>query len=104
MAEATKAIEGPGGKPLEGRKRLTPTAAYIKAFILYKTKRCRQCGRPLSAEESMEMGFGATCAKQVAARFVNAHPKYLGERAKKVWTEEEVRNLIKFAVDRPSQK
>jgi hypothetical protein len=103
MGEA-KAIEGPGGKPLEGRKRLTPTAAYIKAFYLYETSRCRQCGRTLRAERSQKIGFGPGCAQQVAAKYVSVHQKYLGEGAKKRWTEEEVRNLIKHAATVKEEK
>ena len=96
MAEIT----GPGGQPLEGRKRLTPTAAYIKAFILYETSRCRQCGRILTSEKSQRIGFGPGCALQVAAKYVHNHPKYLGDQAKKKWTQDEVKNLIRFATER----
>jgi len=83
--------------PGEKGKRLTPTAAYIKAFILYRTPKCRGCGRPLTSEKSIARGFGPGCGVHFGERWINAHPKHLEDRAKKLWTKEEVAALIKFA-------
>lgn len=105
MAEIAKAnITGPSGGPLEGRKRLTPSKAYIHVFHLYESPRCRNCGRALTAEASIARGFGLGCAVEFAGRYLDRHPAALGEGAKKKWTEDEVRNLIKHAAQVKAEK
>jgi predicted nucleic acid-binding Zn-ribbon protein len=83
---------------------LTPTKAYIKAFILYETKKCRECGRPLKSEKSIKRGFGPTCGAYYAEKWFDNHPTEIGERARKIWTPEEVENLVKFATTRKESK
>lgn len=85
------------GVQLVGQKSLVPDKAFIKAFILYKTEKCRNCGRPLRSDRSIAIGFGPTCAMDFAARWIKHKPAYLGERAKKNWSEDEVRSLVTFA-------
>jgi predicted nucleic acid-binding Zn-ribbon protein len=79
---------------------LTPTKAFIKAFILYESVKCRECGRTLTSEKSIKRGFGPGCGVYYAEKWLDTHPKELGDRAKKRWTPQEVEALVKFAHDR----
>lgn len=80
---------------LEGRKSLIPSKGFIRAFLLYRTPKCRNCGRPLRSEESIARGFGPSCAIDFATKYIKSHPTHLGEGAKKLWTKEEVIALKK---------
>jgi len=82
-------------KDKEGRRSMIPSPEFIRAFLLYETPRCRNCGRPLKAEKSRKIGFGPTCAMDFAARWIKREPAYMGERAKKIWSPEEVAALLK---------
>jgi hypothetical protein len=82
---------------LKGKKPLVPDKGYIKAFELFVTVKCRNCGRTLRSEESIKRGFGPTCGQEFGMRFLNARPTFLGERAKRTWTKEDISKLIKFA-------
>ena len=84
------------GVKLEGRKSLVPDSGYIKAFFLYETSVCRNCGRPLHSERSQKLGFGPTCAVDFAARYIKRNPVFLGVRAKKLWTEDQVKGLVAY--------
>ena len=72
---------------------LTPTKAYIKAFILYESVKCRECGRKLTSEKSIKRGFGPGCGVYFAEKYLDKHPKEIGEGAKKKWTKEEIAAL-----------
>jgi predicted nucleic acid-binding Zn-ribbon protein len=82
---------------------LTPTKAFIKAFILFETAKCRQCGRTLTSEKSIKRGFGPGCGVYFAEKYLDKHPKEIGEGAKKKWTKEEIDNLVKFASTRKEE-
>ena len=84
-------------KDKEGRRSLVPSAEFIRTFLLYESPKCRNCGRPLKSERSVKIGFGPTCAMDFAARWIRSTPGYLGERAKKIWTEDEIKKLIRYA-------
>ena len=86
-----------GEVKLVGQKPLTPDKAYIKAHILYKTSRCRNCGRVLRAPESQERGAGLTCAAYFGHRFLVRNKAFLGVRAKKTWSKKEIDKLITYA-------
>jgi len=77
-----------------------PDKQYIKDFLLYRTPKCRNCGRTLKNEDSIKKGFGSTCASYFAEKWLHGNPTDLGDRAKKRWTKDEVENLIKFAQSR----
>jgi len=62
-------------------------------FEKYRVKKCRHCGRRLTAEESIERGFGATCAIEFAKLWATKHPTYLGPRARRFWTKQEITKL-----------
>jgi len=91
-------------KDKEGRRSLVPSPEFIRAFLLYESPKCRNCGRPLKSERSIKIGFGPTCAMDFAARWIKYKPAYLGERAKKNWTPEEIKNLLKHALVRKGGK
>ncbi len=82
---------------LAGRKRLTPSKGYIKAFELFELKRCANCGRILTSEKSQKRGFGPTCGLAFADRFRRAHPDFVGDDARRRWTREEVNALLEKA-------
>jgi predicted nucleic acid-binding Zn-ribbon protein len=83
---------------------LVPPKGYIRAFELYQSVKCRECGRPLRSEKSIARGFGLTCGTYYAEKWLDTHPDELGEKAKKRWTQEEVDKLIKFALERNTKK
>jgi len=60
----------------------------------YRVPKCRNCGRVLRAAKSIEHGFGPTCGLEWADRWLKARPTYLGDRAKRLWTKEEIEKLI----------
>jgi len=63
-------------------------------FEKYRVPKCRNCGRPLKAASSIAHGFGPTCGQEWADRWLKARPTYLGERAKKLWTKEDIKKLM----------
>lgn len=58
--------------------------------------RCRNCGRVLRAPISIQNGFGLACGAQFGVLYIREHPAHLGERAKKVWTPEEIKRLTGY--------
>ena len=90
-------MSGQGGKGLPGYKPVVPDKGYIRAFELFATSKCRNCGRTLRADVSIKRGFGSTCAAEFAGRYLSDHPGTLGERARKLWTHEEVNALVDHA-------
>lgn len=76
---------------------LVPEKAVIKVFMLYESKKCRNCGRVLTHPTSIARGFGPSCAVLFAEKWLEKFPADLGERAKKRWTPEEIKGLIDFA-------
>lgn len=69
---------------LKGIKKAVPSAGYIRAFELYQKPRCRECGRPLRSEESINRGFGHTCGLTIANHFLGRNDTYFGDHAKEV--------------------
>lgn len=67
---------------------------------LEKPKKCRNCGRTLRSLESIQRGFGPHCAIAFADKWIHEHPKYLSPAARKLWTPEEVRTLVKTTMRR----
>ena len=63
----------------------------------YRPAKCRECGRPLKAKVSVARGFGPTCGAKWAEKWIKVRPKYLGEKAKKVWTKDEIKDLMEKA-------
>ena len=86
-----------GEVPLSGKKSLTPDKAYIKAHILYRTSRCRHCGRILRNEDSIARGAGLTCAAYFGHRFLVRNKTFLGVRAKGIWSKKEIDKLVTHA-------
>lgn len=86
-----------GSSQVKFHPGLVPEAAFIKAFILYETKKCRACGRPLKSDRSIKLGFGPTCGLYYAGKYFDQHPDELGDKAKKIWTKEEIDALVQFA-------
>jgi len=82
---------------LAGRKRLTPSKGFIKAFELFELSRCRGCGRVLINPKSQERGFGPTCGLKFADRWNKAHPAFVEPEVQKRWTREEVNALLQKA-------
>lgn len=64
----------------------------------YRPPKCRECGRGLKAPESIQRGFGATCALTVASKWLTEHPRYLAPMARKRWTAQEIRTLAKSTI------
>jgi len=95
MNNAIPTAEKPKDK--EGRRSLVPSPEFIRAFLLYESVRCRNCGRILRSKRSIKLGFGPTCAIDFAARWIKTEPIFLGEKAKKLWSKEEISNLVQFA-------
>ena len=95
--ELAQATENTGEVKLVGRKALTPDKAYIKAHILFQTARCRNCGRVLRSDASIARGAGLTCMAYFGHRFLVKHKAYMGERAKKKWSKQEIDKLVAFA-------
>lgn len=91
------AVTNPGEVKLVGKKPLTPDKAYIKAHILYQTSRCRNCGRVLRSDASIARGAGLTCMAYFGHRFLVRHKTYMGERAKKKWSKQDIEKLVAFA-------
>lgn len=82
---------------LAGRKRLTPSKGYIKAFELFELSRCRGCGRVLLNPKSQERGFGPTCGLHFGERWAKAHPRFVEPEVKQKWSREEVNELLRKA-------
>lgn len=77
---------------LKVRNQIRKAVEQENPFII----RCRNCGMALRSELSKKRGFGPTCAIEFADKWIHSHPKYLGERAKKVWSKEEIGALARF--------
>lgn len=56
--------------------------------------RCRNCGRRLFSKDSIKNGFGLACGAQFGIMYIKEHPLHLGDRAKKIWTKEEIDKLM----------
>ncbi len=88
----------------EGRKSLVPSVGYIKAFLLYRTVKCRACGRTLRSEDSIRRGFGPGCAILFGEKWITSHPTYLSPVAVKKWTADEIKDLVKFVANAKKEK
>jgi hypothetical protein len=64
------------------------------------TPRCRNCGQILRSPASITRGFGPTCAIVFAEKWMHAHPTSVGDRVKRKWSREEIKQI--FKVWRPS--
>jgi hypothetical protein len=42
------------------------------------------------------MGFGLACGAQFGIMYIKEHPLHLGERAKKIWTQDEIKKLTGY--------
>lgn len=86
-------------------KKLTPLAGEIKAFELYRLKRCIACGRLLHSEDSQKRGFGARCALTLAERYVQIHgrERTLSKSKAQKWTKEEVATKVITLLERRSR-
>ena len=63
-------------------------------FEKYRVPKCRNCGRILKSPRSIAHGFGPTCGQEWADRWLRARPMYLGERAKRLWTKDDIKKLL----------
>jgi len=74
-----------------------PTKGEIKAFLLFKTVKCRNCGRTLTNEKSIADGFGPSCGAYFGRKYLKQNPDELGEKARRKWTPDEIKALMNFA-------
>jgi hypothetical protein len=55
--------------------------------------RCRNCGRRLRSQASIDRGFGLTCGAQFGILYIREHPTYIGKRAEPYWSKQQIKQL-----------
>lgn len=63
---------------------------YENPFIPF----CRNCGRILHSEKSIERGYGPACGLYFAEKWISGHPNTIGEGAKKLYTREQIKEAL----------